>query len=45
MNNHKLKSTISDLLIVSFNCRGMLSSLLEIQELFKSHDAFLLQET
>ena len=45
MNNHKLKSTISDLLIVSFNCRGLLSSLLEIQELFKSHDVFLLQET
>ena len=38
MNNHKMKSTISDLLIVSFNCGGLSSSLLEIQELCKSHD-------
>ena len=45
MNNHKMKSTISDLLIVSFNCRGLSSSLLEIQELCKSHDVILLQET
>ena len=45
MNNHKMKSTISDFLIVSFNCRGLSSSLLEIQELCKSHDVILLQET
>ena len=35
MNNH----------IVSFNCRSFSSSLLEIQELCKSHDVILLQET
>ena len=45
MNNHKMKSTIFYLLIVSFNCRGLSSSLLEIQELCKSHDVILLQET
>ena len=45
MNNYKLKSTISDLLIVSFYCRGLSSSLLEIQKLCKSHDVVLLQET
>ena len=45
MNNHKMKSTISDLHIVSFNCRSLSSSLLEIQELCKSHDVILLQET
>ena len=45
MNNHKMKSTISDFLIVSFNCRDLSSSLLEIQELCKSHDVILLQET
>ena len=45
VNNHKLKSTISDFLIVSFNCRGLPSSLLKIQELCKSHDVVLLQET
>ena len=45
MNNHNLKSTISDLLIVSFNCRGLSSSLLEIHELCKSYDVVLLQET
>ena len=44
MNNHKLKSTIFDLFIVSFNCRGLSSSLLGIQELCKSHDV-VLQET
>ena len=45
MTDNKWKNTISDLLIVSFNCRGLSSYLFKIQNLCKTHDVILLQET